>query len=537
MSSSSSLLPLLAVAGTWYFLSLQGSATQTIWLTLNVLDTFRALRSIRPNGRRIGSNTRKRAMRDSLVCWIIYVVGMMVGPIVSAILGWIPFYTPLRVVVCGFFLFTRLASSLSIYTTILSAFLKTYETPIDLTFLLIQSLAVLLVYYGIQLPVSLMWTSIEQLRSVLVLRERISSLFPSQIRNRATDEHHVDRLLPHAGFRMDDLRAPLLSPGPKIPGAIVLHPPTPRQTPKTKRNTPRHPRRSIIVISPSPPSSPVLPPQIRINAEAGPSTPRRRPTIDADNVSEHRLKQPPVIAVRRSPRKRTPTMREDSVEMLEVETSASQRPNRGSSRNKASSLNRPESDDDCDVERDLSGRGKGKGVSSTENTQPIKAVTTTLLVEPTNAGTDSEAVVEVKPTGIRSRLGPPSRRVVPRPATAPTSTAISNPRPVSRSTSTASRSNTTTTNLPRSVSNATRESLTAARAGVTPRSRSATSRTAKLGERSEKNKAASTASSRARAVAATRKNEAGVGEEGKRVGEKRKVVEDPGGRKRAKVGQ
>lgn len=42
-------------------------------LLLNVNDTFRALRLVRANGRRIGVNTRRKSMRDALVCWIIYV--------------------------------------------------------------------------------------------------------------------------------------------------------------------------------------------------------------------------------------------------------------------------------------------------------------------------------------------------------------------------------------------------------------------------------------------------------------------------------
>jgi len=40
---------------------------------LNLNDTYRALRTVRPNGRRIGAITRRKAMRDSLISWIVLV--------------------------------------------------------------------------------------------------------------------------------------------------------------------------------------------------------------------------------------------------------------------------------------------------------------------------------------------------------------------------------------------------------------------------------------------------------------------------------
>jgi hypothetical protein len=42
-------------------------------LGCNMLDTLRALRFIRPNGRAVGQRTRRKAMQEALACWVTYV--------------------------------------------------------------------------------------------------------------------------------------------------------------------------------------------------------------------------------------------------------------------------------------------------------------------------------------------------------------------------------------------------------------------------------------------------------------------------------
>lgn len=84
-----SIVPVAIVAGVWYHLARQGVTTQTIWsveysyrfygnqltvrLGLNVLDSMRALRTSYPNGRSVGTRTRRRAMREAMLCWTAYV--------------------------------------------------------------------------------------------------------------------------------------------------------------------------------------------------------------------------------------------------------------------------------------------------------------------------------------------------------------------------------------------------------------------------------------------------------------------------------
>ncbi|WWD22874.1 hypothetical protein CI109_107369 [Kwoniella shandongensis] len=551
--SSSSLLPLLAVGGIWYYLSLQGSATNTIWLTLNVLDTFRALRTIRPNGRRIGSNTRKKAMRETLICWIVYVVGTMVEPIVSTLFGWIPFYSPVRVVVCGFFLITRLASSISFYSTFLAPLLKSYETPIDLTFLLFQSLAVLIVYYGIQLPLSLLWTPISRLQHIVPVVNKLSAIFsssPSEER-RISDVRPTSRLSLDAVTAFDDLRARLLSPGPRVPGSILhQQPPTPRQTPKPKSKTPIHPAQPIIVISPSPPSSPPLPPRlphIKINAVAGPSTPRRRRAGDLDTVSDEHLKQPKVNAIRRSPRKRTPTTsREDSVEILDhvrVEALKTHTSSSAARRGVDATVSHTRQPDEEEGKITTKDKRKAEAVLD-EVIKPSASLASRKrsvqnLIDLTVPTTDpGQSMPQPLP---RSRLGPPSRRVVSV-SRSTTSTALEGPAPKSKSQAAASSRSSSA--VPRSTSTTLAKPTTSTAKTKEPRSRSTTSRSVRSGGLDSTTGPASTATSkpraRAKAMPAATTKKAVVDdmdvEDGKKVGEKRKVGEVQSGRKRVKKG-
>jgi hypothetical protein len=96
---------------------------------LALVDSFRALRVIRPNGRTVGKATRRKAMRETLVSWIAYVSSascywcrshanednqlttqaaiQQAEPIVSRLFGWLPFYAPLKALVFLAFLFLR----------------------------------------------------------------------------------------------------------------------------------------------------------------------------------------------------------------------------------------------------------------------------------------------------------------------------------------------------------------------------------------------------------------------------------------------
>ncbi|OCF44286.1 hypothetical protein I317_01904 [Kwoniella heveanensis CBS 569] len=320
-TTSSSLLPLLAVGVIWYCLSARGVATQLVWLALNVLDTLRALRAIRPNGRRIGVNARKKMMRDTLTCWIVYVVGRTAGPIFSTLLGWVPFYTPVKFVICVGFLFTRISTSSHIYAQFLIPALKPYETPIDLTLLLFQSILILVFHYSLELPVRLVWSSArgswDGFSSLLVRSTapapRIIDLtgdnlpellFPDKTSTLSTaktttdiDEHSVRNLA---------------SPGPTIPGSILLR----HQTPKPARPALRG-RRSIVFVSPpatpkiSPPSSPdsvIVLQTLPSKAKDDLVTPRRgkhdtKEVSIGDGRDANILGVPQVAAVRRSPRR------------------------------------------------------------------------------------------------------------------------------------------------------------------------------------------------------------------------------------------
>ncbi|WWC85516.1 uncharacterized protein L201_000380 [Kwoniella dendrophila CBS 6074] len=293
-STSSSLFPILVVGGTWYYLSSRGSVTQTIWLSLNILETLRALRVVRPNGRRIGMNTRRKAMRESLICWSVYVIFQTIGPIISTLLGWIPFYSPVKTVLTMAFLFTRLPASSHLFHHILTPLVKPYETPIDLTILLIQSIGILIFHYILQVPISFIITTCMYFKRVAVsaylqaivhVKSRKSTVIPKSPKRTTVISED---------FRA---RAAFLSPPPQIPGSILLRHPSPR---------PPTPRRSISFLSPPatpkilPPSPPSSPESDEIQIIAGPSTPRRPSSARREN---NLLNVEEIREVRKSPRR------------------------------------------------------------------------------------------------------------------------------------------------------------------------------------------------------------------------------------------
>ncbi|WVR03254.1 hypothetical protein IAU60_000245 [Kwoniella sp. DSM 27419] len=321
---STSLLPLLAVGCILYHLSSQGTAMQTIWLMLNLLDTFRALRKVRANGRRIGIITRRRAMRDTLVCWVIFVLGQTAGSTVTLVLGWLPFYSLARASICCAFLFMRTAASVHLLTNLVSPLVKPYETPIDLSILLFEATTSLILLYGVQLPSLLLWSSLRSStsalhHSVVSVRNGVGQAASTSSKGDGTPLSQPEQ--PPTLVELEELKA-LLSLGPPVPGSILLRHPTPQRP--TLRG-----RRSIIFVSPpatprivhtvSPPSSPE-PVIVQVFHDVAqpivtPVTPRRP-------VPTHRLLDvPPVSTVRRSPRRhqaanipREPNM--DSLDLL-----------------------------------------------------------------------------------------------------------------------------------------------------------------------------------------------------------------------------
>ncbi|WWC97299.1 hypothetical protein V866_004178 [Kwoniella sp. B9012] len=314
-TSISSLLPLMAVGIIWYYLSSKGSTTQTIWLSLNVLDTLRALRSIRPNGRRIGINTRKKAMRESLICWTIYVVAQTLGPAISTLLSWIPFYAPVKAVICVAFLFMRLSVSSHIFYQILTPAIRSYETPVDLTVLLIQSFGILLFHYILQIPFSLFISTLKISKTSLkssfdMITNIIRSHSTIHDSSEVVEKTHQDRDTPTVDE--DHIRASFLSPPSQIPGSILLRHPSPR---------PITPRRSISFIDPPatpkilPPSPPSSPEYVEI-ASVGPSTPIK--TIRA-KTQNNLLEVDEVREIRRSPR-RSRVRNEKEMNLTDVDT-------------------------------------------------------------------------------------------------------------------------------------------------------------------------------------------------------------------------
>ncbi|KAK6904965.1 hypothetical protein L486_02565 [Kwoniella mangroviensis CBS 10435] len=314
-TSTSSLLPLMAVGIIWYYLSSKGSTIQTIWLALNVLDTLRALRHTRPNGRRIGINTRKKAMRESLICWTIYVVAQTLGPAISTLLGWIPFYAPVKAVICVAFLFMRLSVSSHIFYHILTPAVRPYETPVDLSVLLIQSIGILLFHYILQIPFSLIISTLKLFKTSLkssfnIITNLIRSHSLIHDSSESVEETHQDRDTPTVDE--DHIRASFLSPPPQIPGSILLRHPSPR---------PITPRRSISFLDPPatpkilPPPTPSSPEYVDI-ASDGPRTPLKAIRAKTQN---NLLEVDEVREIRRSPR-RSRVRNEKEMNLTDVDT-------------------------------------------------------------------------------------------------------------------------------------------------------------------------------------------------------------------------
>nr|ODO02158.1 hypothetical protein L204_00885 [Cryptococcus depauperatus CBS 7855] len=153
--------------GILLHLSAQRKVLRTIWLAINILDTFRALRMVSTNGRRIGAGTRRKAMRDSLACWFIYVLGTMISPSLTFLLGWLPLYSPVKTVICLSFLSTRLASSLAILTYF-KPLIRPYETSIDICLHLFEAITMLLFYFGVQVPFYSVIESLKAAKSLMV---------------------------------------------------------------------------------------------------------------------------------------------------------------------------------------------------------------------------------------------------------------------------------------------------------------------------------------------------------------------------------
>ncbi|WRT63395.1 uncharacterized protein IL334_000300 [Kwoniella shivajii] len=313
MSTSTSILPLIAAGGIWYYLSSRGSTIQSIWLLLNVLDTFRALRGIRPNGRRIGINTRKRAMREGLICWVIYVLAQTIGPIVSTLFGWIPFYSPVKTILCAVFLCMRMAASSHLYHQLLVPLIKPYETPIDLTVLFIQSISYLIFHYLLHTPLSIVIASANASRHTLNTSfVNLAQLFKSYFANSIVEPKiHIHTPPPESDSSRLHQATSFFSPAPNIPGSILIHHPSPK---------PSTPRKSISFLSPpntpkiSPPSSPDIIEYLDI-PRAGPSTPRRA----SHTKEQHSLLQvEEVREVRRSPRRQRPSTDEQYLGDLDL---------------------------------------------------------------------------------------------------------------------------------------------------------------------------------------------------------------------------
>ncbi|EIW73420.1 hypothetical protein TREMEDRAFT_59584 [Tremella mesenterica DSM 1558] len=144
--------PLIILVILWYFLALKGQASKIIWILLNLLDTLRALRQTRPNGRRIGVVTRRKAMRETLTGWIVFVTVSQLEPLVDNVIGWLPLYSTMRMITSAAFFASRTSSSLTLFKTFIAPLLAQYADSIDLTILLIESVALLVWHFTLELP-------------------------------------------------------------------------------------------------------------------------------------------------------------------------------------------------------------------------------------------------------------------------------------------------------------------------------------------------------------------------------------------------
>ncbi|KIR62594.1 hypothetical protein I314_03540 [Cryptococcus bacillisporus CA1873] len=295
-------------------LSVQRKVLRTVWLLLNVIDTFRALRLVRANGRRIGVNTRRKSMRDALVCWIIYLIGTTLSPLISTLLGWIPLYSPIKSVLGCFFLILRLPCSMTIFKSLVPL-VKPYETPVDITFHLFESLSILIFHFGVQLPIVHATTWIKSVGKVdfkrpveilqrwkrkLLISLRMVSL-PKAVRTRSNPKNTPSQII--------ILPTPPRSV-PSSPAARQTSAVRPTTRPRQPRQSKRKPLQPIIISpSPSPPPSPPPAPMLVI----APSTPVRRMTVEelAAIRKNGFLDVEREVEVRRSPRKNKGKRKDD----------------------------------------------------------------------------------------------------------------------------------------------------------------------------------------------------------------------------------
>ncbi|WVQ64574.1 uncharacterized protein L199_002741 [Kwoniella botswanensis] len=534
-TSTSSLLPPMAMGIIWYYLSSKGSTTQTIWLSLNVLDTFRALRSIRPNGRRIGTNTRKKAMRESLICWTIYVVAQTLGPAISTLLSWIPFYAPVKAVICVAFLFMRLSVSSHIFYQILTPAVRPYETPVDLSVLLIQSIGILLFHYILQIPFSLIISTLKLSKTSLkssfnIIANLIRSHSTIHDSSEAVEQTHQHRDTPTVDE--DHIRASFLSPPPQIPGSILLRHPSPR---------PITPRRSISFIDPPatpkilPPSPPSSPEYVEI-ASAGPSTPLKAITAKTQN---NLLDVDEVREIRRSPR-RSKVRTEKEMKLIDVDTIGEIERERKKTGGPRARHMLSGSEGVVNPDNLVSGSKKGKG----------KAIPTLIIPdEDENDNDEMEMIVAVttKPSVEKGkRMGKASsfssvKATQPDRATANLTKSSVVRIPRSRSTSTTGTITNTSSRLAQSKSTSRQTQIApmperSATSSVTSATKQKTPRKTRILKPSEggvaHDKPLSTAASRAKARTTAKAKAEGQGqlvseiaEEGRKVGEKRRSVQ------------
>ncbi|KAI9634327.1 uncharacterized protein MKK02DRAFT_28957 [Dioszegia hungarica] len=210
----------ILVGSVLLYLALQGSVFELLWLILAIVDSFRALRVIRPNGRTVGKATRRKAMTETLVSWIAYAAIEQAEPIISRLFGWLPFYAPLKAIACLAFLFLRQPASGAIYTSLLRPFFRQYEKPIDLILLLLHSLSAVIVHFGVTIPLSLAADAIKRIR--LAVTRTMTSPSQTPTGNRIavqtetvviSDEDDADDIVP--------IEANVSLSTPHVPGRLL----------------------------------------------------------------------------------------------------------------------------------------------------------------------------------------------------------------------------------------------------------------------------------------------------------------------------
>ncbi|WOO82828.1 uncharacterized protein LOC62_04G006313 [Vanrija pseudolonga] len=223
---------LLIVVGALALLTVavRGNVLQTLWLCLSLLDTFRALKTVRQNGRRVGVTTRRRLMRQCLTSWIVFVAAEPVTIICDALLYWFPFYASLKQLALLVSAVWRVETSGWLFEQLLVPAIRRYEKHIDLTFLLVHSLYSVIFHFLLDLPLQF-----------LRRRAQEFGLWPSGLQPEAQDAEppKVDDSDKPAE---DAAAAPDVSNGS---GTIVepptVAPPVEHQQPKPVASAPRQP--------------------------------------------------------------------------------------------------------------------------------------------------------------------------------------------------------------------------------------------------------------------------------------------------------